>query len=366
MNSSRKNILRLKGRQLLLIFLSVFILAQVSWWIVFHFRIGDEILEEQKSLWKRQIATAESWVKISETPGPHLLHMLETTFPDLIYDPVLKQFFVKKDALERVDEKTTSISRMFVFEGSFFSLIIGIGIFYLYWILRREIKLERQQANFLSAISHELKTPITALKLFENTLFIDSLTEDEKEEIKISFSRSLNDLQETIERLLNAKDISFKRNRRDLTPLPIIQTTNTILDEIRLKQNSDIKIQSNFPEDDILCRIEPEKWRIIVLNLVENSIKYSKETPNIKIEIKPSSRKFSFKITDNGIGFERKEARNIFKLFYRLEDEDRRQFSGTGLGLYLIHETVKSMRGKVTAYSDGPGQGATFKVTIPV
>jgi len=356
---------KLKRKQYLLIFLSVFILAQVSWWIIFHFRFGNRLLNQQNEIWDQQIHTSQVLITLHKHSAESFINNLDSIFPDLNYNSADSTFNVRPEAIIIAKDKTSDVSKMFVFEGTFFSLVIAIGIGYLYWMLRKEILFERQQTNFISAISHELKTPITALRLFQNTLFMENLSEDQKNEIKDSFAHSLNDLQATIERLLNARDISPQQDFNNIDYLDISQLTkDTINDLLKIYNKENVALRYDFVEN-IKIRMLADKWRIVVGNILDNAIKYSGEKTELKISISNQGKTANISFIDKGCGFDNSERKKIFKMFYRIGNEDTRKHSGTGMGLYLTKEIVKLFRGKVNASSDGIGHGTTISVTLP-
>ena len=101
-------------------------------------------------------------------------------------------------------------------------------------------------------------------------------------------------------------------------------------------------------------------------NLVDNSIKYCVNELEIKVNFKRSAKKVEIEFADNGIGIPHEEIKKIFQRFHRIYDKDIPNVKGTGLGLYVVKEIIKNHKGKISAYSDGKGKGANFKIELPI
>lgn len=126
-----------------------------------------------------------------------------------------------------------------------------------------------------------------------------------------------------------------------------------------------VEISSEL-DSTVRVKIDPEHWRIIVTNLVENAAKYSKGGGTIWVKLEKTHHRAIFSVVDKGVGFRRSEAKRIFQRFYRIGSEDTRTTSGSGLGLYLVSELVQQHRGRIKASSPGEGEGATFIVYLPL
>jgi signal transduction histidine kinase len=119
---------------------------------------------------------------------------------------------------------------------------------------------------------------------------------------------------------------------------------------------------------DAGCDILLDRGSIKTLfdNLVDNSIKYSVSPLEIRVNFKRNSKKVEIEFADNGIGISQDEIKKIFQKFHRIYDKDIPNVKGTGLGLYVVREIVKNHKGKITAYSQGKGRGAKFKIELPI
>lgn len=355
-----------KGQFILFVLLTLFLIAQVSWWIIFQIRSGERHTELQESLWARQVETAMLWASTHHASHEDFATFLARSFPDLVLDDrsVPRVSFGARAELKK---ETGRAVRMFLYEGTFYSTILVAGIFFMYWTLRRELSFERRQSSFLSAISHELKTPITALRLYSETLDGPKLDETQRAEVLGSMRENLDRLSSLIDRLLQARAMLHVGGESEVVTVNLAEETEETARRLvePLRDLYGVELSSDL-ENTVRVRIDPEHWRIIVTNLLENAAKYSRDGGEVRMVLEKSHHQAVFSVHDNGVGFPRHETKRIFKRFYRIGSEDTRTTSGSGLGLYLVSELVRQHRGRVRAQSPGVGQGATFTVYLPL
>ncbi len=356
-----------KSRSALLVLLAVFLIAQVGWWIIFQVRIDKRLTEEQEELWRQQIALADRFLDSHPNPESGAQQFwLRTTYPDLVISEE-GQVEVRPEARRKLEEKAGKAVRMFTFEGGFFAIIVLLGIFYMYWTLRREVRLERQQTNFLSAITHELKTPVTAVRLLHESLQYDDTPPEQREEVNKGILRNLNRLTHLIDRLLLARSLTGEKLQATSHLINAGKETERVLTEYHATLPSERQPDLSWEvEGEVTLRLASDFWELVVVNLVENAIKYSDPGDKVTVSLVHRRRRCRLIVTDEGVGFSHAERKVVFKKFYRVGDEDTRRTEGAGLGLYLVREIIHSFGGKIKASSPGPGQGATFTVTLPL
>ncbi len=355
-----------RAQLLLFVLLTLFLIVQVSWWIIFQIRSGERLASLQEDLWKRQLSTAQLWAGVHTNEPGSLQRWLASAFPDLAVTDDGK-IMINPTAEKRLQDETQRTVRMFLYEGVFFSAVLIAGTFFMYWTLRRELTFERRQTSFLSAISHELKTPITALRLYGETLQRRELPRDQQVEILGSMNQNLDRLQSLIDRLLQARAMITSRPERKREVIHAADEIREAVKHVRESVGELFGIEFRLALDETLrLFMDSEQCRIVVSNLVENAVKYSPEGGRVTLTCVRRGRRAKLNVEDQGRGFRRRERRRIFDRFYRTENEDTRRTSGSGLGLYLVREIVRSYGGRVAAKSPGEGQGATFTVTLPL
>ena len=220
-------------------------------------------------------------------------------------------------------------------------------------------RLENMRSEFVANVSHELKTPLTSIKGFSETLrYVDDF------ETKNKF---LNIIDKEAERLTNLiNDILILSNIENLhkmdngnfSPKEVIENIIDIVRKQSEKKQIKIEFINEFNGEIVGSK---DKFHQLALNLIENAIKYSNENGNVKILITSNNGYFIFKVIDNGIGITKNDLPRIFERFYRVDKS--RSTKGTGLGLAIVKHIVKLFNGDITVDSE-VGVGSTFTVRI--
>ena len=245
-----------------------------------------------------------------------------------------------------------------------FTLLIG-GLVLIVILLVREVRLNERQSNFISAVTHELKTPVASLKLYLDTLQLREVPEARREEFYRTMRHDLDRLHATINSVLNA---AMYTDRPVVDPQPVdLAGLSRRCIELTLMRNQ-------LPADAI--RYEgPESLFVLgdaaaldtaVLNLLDNAVKYSKDKVDVNVRLdREAAGRVTLQVRDHGIGISRAQLAFIFHRFYRIGSEVRRSRPGTGLGLFIVKAVVKGHKGQIAADSAGLDRGATFTVTLP-
>ena len=342
--------------------ISFFALAQLSWWSIFQAKEGRRLLETQEGYWQQQIVVAY----VQRSSGDEgFKEWLDLIFPDLEVASN-NTIQVKTAARDKLTNFVNSRTRMFISEGAFFGFIVLIGVLYMLRTLREEIDIEHRQSVFLAATSHELKTPLTSLRMYVDTLSVREFPPPKRAEILETMSVDLDRLNDLIDRLLQAQKV--------LTPGTGLPFERTDISEETVRAVSDLAHRIEFAgkhqlnvdtEYGLMALADPRRWQLVVKNLVDNAVKYSPNGGMIDVFLVNRNGKIELTVSDEGQGFTPDEGARIFERFYRIGNEDTRRTQGVGLGLYLVREIVHSMKGTVAARSQGLGKGSQFIVTIP-
>jgi signal transduction histidine kinase len=247
-------------------------------------------------------------------------------------------------------------------EGAVFLFILIFGIYRIRKGIAKEFELQKRQNNFLLTVTHELKTPLAALKLYLQTLQKHNLTEEKKESI-IDGALSENErLVQLIENILNtsrAENKAFELNKETID----LSLLSTQLTERYQKRYKSLHFKIDIP-DGLNLKADPNMLETILVNLLENAIKYGGATQEIAIKAVPLDRFITLTISDEGPGIAANERTHIFEKFYRIGNEDTRKASGSGLGLYLVAELVHLHKGQVRCQENHP-RGCVFEVILP-
>ena len=247
-------------------------------------------------------------------------------------------------------------------EGAVFLFILIFGIYRIRKGIAKEFELQKRQNNFLLTVTHELKTPLAALKLYLQTLQKHNLTEEKKESI-IDGALSENErLVQLIENILNtsrAENKAFELNKENIN----LSLLSAQLTERYQKRFKSLQFKIEVPEG-LNLKADPNMLETILVNLLENAIKYGGAAQEITIKAVPLDRFITLTISDEGPGIAANERTHIFEKFYRIGNEDTRKASGSGLGLYLVAELVHLHKGQVRCQENHP-RGCVFEVILP-
>jgi K+-sensing histidine kinase KdpD len=253
------------------------------------------------------------------------------------------------------DRKTAS----YIGEGLFILIVILVGAVFLYGAIRRQNRIHRQQQNFMMAITHELKTPISIARLNMETLQKHQLNDAQKEKIIKSSLQEINRLNTLTGNILVSAQLEGGSYRFDKETLDLSEIVN----------NSVSEFISRFPakpwqreiEEGVHLTGDPLLMQILVNNLVENAVKYSAAGSPVFIRLKKQDRKGFLEVRDEGSGVPEKERKRVFQKFYRVGNEDTRSTQGTGLGLYLVSKIARDHKMNISISSNKP-KGSIFTV----
>ena len=226
--------------------------------------------------------------------------------------------------------------------------------------------LDDSRQEFVSNVSHELKTPLTSMKVLADSLlaqedvpvelyqeFMGDITEEIERENKI-----INDLLSLVKMDKTASDLNVK-------PENINELVERILKRVRpiaAVRNIEVVFESFRP---VTAEVDEVKLSLAISNLVENAIKYNKEDGWVHVSLNADHKYFYVKVADSGIGIPEESIEHIFERFYRVDKSHSREIGGTGLGLAIARNAIVMHRGAVKVYSE-EGTGTTFTVRVPL
>jgi signal transduction histidine kinase len=249
---------------------------------------------------------------------------------------------------------------MILGEGAVFFSIVAFAIFQIRKSIRKDMELSRQQKNFLLAVTHELKTPIASVKLYLQTLKRHQLDEQKRGEIADSALHENERLQQIIDNILSVSQLENKTFQLHAEDVNLRKSIDQAIKVHQIKNACDFQI--DCPEN-ITHRLDSNAWHSILSNLVDNSLKYAGDFPRIKISCKQNTNGLEVVFEDNGPGVPTEKLDIIFQRFARLGHEETRSAKGVGLGLYIVKELIRAMRGEIKA-ENVSGGGLRFKISF--
>jgi two-component system, OmpR family, sensor histidine kinase SenX3 len=250
----------------------------------------------------------------------------------------------------------------------FFALIIT-GLVLNTTFLVREIRRNEQHDAFINSVTHELKTPITSIRLYLETLKSREVDDARREEFYDIMLADSNRLLRTVEQVLHAGRIAHARGPVNASLVDLGQLVRECLDLARLRYGlgADALRYVEAPEAvGAGVSGDRDELRAAVTNLLDNAVKYSGEAVSVAVELaEVDERLVAVRVTDRGIGIHRNQLKRIFKRFYRVPGHFMARFKGTGLGLFIVRSIVERHGGRVYAESAGLGRGSTFTIQLP-
>lgn len=270
------------------------------------------------------------------------------------------------DYIQKVEKIYTERDRKiasYIGEGLFILIVILVGAIFLYTAIRRQNRIHRQQQNFMMAITHELKTPISIARLNMETLQRHQLTDAQREKIIKSSLQEINRLNTLTGNILVSAQLEGGSYRFDKELLDISKiVTDSARDFIsRFSGRS----WQNEIEEGIHFTGDPLLIQILVNNLIENAVKYSPPASPISILLKNQDHKGMLEVKDEGSGIPEKERKRVFQKFYRVGNEDTRTTQGTGLGLYLCSKIARDHKMNINITANSP-KGSIFTVQFNI
>jgi len=248
----------------------------------------------------------------------------------------------------------------------FFVIIAGMVLNTIFLV--REIRRNEQQDSFLNAVTHELKTPITSIRLYLETLERRAVDDTRRHDFYRLMLEDTDRLLGTVEQVLKASEVrqrNRKKNWQDVNFAGIVRdSVNLALLRHGLKAEQ-IHFGSE-PPGQITLMGNQEELRTAVANLLENAVKYTGENREITVDLEtPDMDTVLLRIRDNGIGIPGSELKRIFRRFYRVGGRGADYVKGTGLGLFIVRSIARQHGGDIWAESPGPGRGSTFSLRLP-
>jgi signal transduction histidine kinase len=277
------------------------------------------------------------------------------------YPPSGPEDILQLNEYQQLRQRWEKNRRMVFAEGLFFTLCLAFGLYMINRSVKREIDLTRQRRNFMLSITHELKSPIAAVRLALETIGKWDLNRGQLDQL---CHRALKDnarLQGLVEDLLLAA-------RLESNWMP----SREVVDLIALAGDAILSIKTRFPQANISTHIADglppqmlDKAGItsVMLNLLENAVKYAPESQPVAlvIALENHGKLLALEVHDQGYGIPDAEKQSVFEKFYRIGNEETRSATGTGLGLYIVQQVVRGHGGRIQLFDNKP-QGSVFRL----
>lgn len=241
-------------------------------------------------------------------------------------------------------------------------ILVGVYVIFLYW--HRQLALNREQKNFVSQVTHELKSPVASLRLHLETI---RRHQPDPQQLDTFIATMLDDterLNNLVTKMLTANRLEQSRWRLALRPIDFSRFLDEYLRKWHSTQEQQIQLHSTIAPH-IFANIEPDTFDMVLRNLLENAVLYSDPPVQIEVKLSAAHGRCHLLIQDQGRGIAAAEQHKVFRLFYRLHRDDS-HVKGSGLGLFIVRALVKRHKGQITLHSRGAGCGCTFHIVLPL
>jgi signal transduction histidine kinase len=241
----------------------------------------------------------------------------------------------------------------------------GEGTVYALSDVTHERALEKTRTEFVTTASHELRTPLAAIYGAIRTVRRDDLElspDDEQAFLEIIEGEAIR-LAQIVDQVLVAGQLDAGAVEVNLEQCDPVQIATRVVESAALHLPQGISLHV-APRDDVEILCDEDRLRQVLVNLVDNAIKYSPDGGGVEIRFEAHNGECLIEVVDEGLGIPSTERERIFDKFYRLDPEQRRGVGGSGLGLYICRELVERMNGRIEVESE-PGKGSRFTVALP-
>jgi signal transduction histidine kinase len=247
------------------------------------------------------------------------------------------------------------------------SLLLSGGIWLTFRNVSRQMELARLKSDFVSNVSHELRTPLSLIRLYAETLEMGRVNTEEKRQEYFRIIRKESErLSAMINNILDFSRIEAGRKEYDFRETDIADLVHNTLESYRYQiEQHGFTFEEEIADDLPRLRVDREAIARSLLNLVNNSLKYSVNEKFLRVSLYRENGAVKLEVLDHGIGIPRGEQRRIFEKFYRSGDPLVNNTKGSGLGLSLVRHIVEAHQGEIRVDS-APGQGSRFIITLPI
>ncbi|MBF0117918.1 MAG: HAMP domain-containing histidine kinase [Desulfobacterales bacterium] len=245
-------------------------------------------------------------------------------------------------------------------------VIILLGIFLIFVYHQKTFQLYKLQNNFINSFTHELKTPVTSLKLFLETFLKYEISRTDQIKYVEYMLADVSRLSDNINRILNLARIETKSYKGEFIILDIKEAIQKFYNSNHYIFDKCVINICNTSQKPLFYPINLPLFEMLLMNITTNAIKYNEsEKPQLDINFKIHNKELHISFKDNGIGLDKKETKKIFKKFYQVGKSDNMSAKGNGLGLYMVQHIARLHKGKAKADSKGIGNGSEIKIILP-
>lgn len=265
--------------------------------------------------------------------------------------------YFQTDEFQDLNKQFNREKLMILAEGSVFFLILIFGVLKVRQSIIKEVAVARQQKNFLLSITHELKSPLSSIKLMNETIKKRTLTKEKQDELLQNALNEVDRLEGLVENILIAAKIENDQYGFSKEKLNLSELCNKLMQNYLQRKEMQLTYEIEegiYIEGDKVC------MHSIISNLLDNAFKYAPNSP-VQLSLTSDKQNVILSVSDLGLGVADEEKEKIFDKFYRIGNEETRAAKGTGLGLYIVKQLVQFHKGKIAVVDQVP-HGTKFVI----
>jgi signal transduction histidine kinase len=246
-------------------------------------------------------------------------------------------------------------------------LLVLAGAYAMYRGVSRELRVAQLQADFVSAVSHEFRSPLTSLRGIAELLANDRLADESRKRQSYAFlERETGRLQRLVEDLLDFGRMESGRKQYRIAPHDVFGVVRAAVAEFREDALAGgFQVEMTLDARPATIQADEEALRRAIRNLLENAVKYSPECRTVWVEGRVNHRQVVISVRDRGMGVDPREQRQIFHKFVRGSEAKKAGIKGTGIGLSMVRQIVDACGGEIRVVS-AAGEGSTFTILLPL
>jgi PAS domain S-box-containing protein len=234
--------------------------------------------------------------------------------------------------------------------------------------ITKEKQIDQAKSEFVSIASHQLRTPLSAIKWYSEMLIGGDAGEVNEEQMDFlkEIEKGSNRMVDLVDALLDVSRIELGTFSVEPKETNIIEMADDVIKELQPKiVDKKLKVKKIYGKDVPLMFVDPRLMRIVFQNLLSNAVKYTSNKGNVTLDIEKKKEKLSIKVSDTGLGIPKGNQEQIFTKLFRADNVRQSETEGTGLGLYIIKSIVENSKGKIWFDSE-EGKGTNFYVELPI
>ncbi len=347
--------------QLTALLLVLVAVVQVGWWLIDQRHNAIRKAQETRTLYSQEVAAAQTLLDAG-TP----VARVRTLLPHVAV--IGRRAALAPEAESALEDEQFSHINQYAWESAFFLIALGACIAVISRALRAEARILQEQDSFLALVSHQFKTPLASLQLSLETMALRALSPTE---LRTLIDRMLADLarmESLVTRILDS--VRLERGRVDLKrePIELAAAVSRVVAQFEERARSDRVTISIDIASGLEVFTDPLAVDVVVRNLVENAVAAVAPVGGgtITLTARRLNGEIELSVRDSGVGFRPSDSTRLFKKFSRLHPGGGSSYYGTGLGLFIVRRLMQLAGGRVSAHSDGVGQGALFVLAWPV